>query len=56
MLWRHAPSTAAMKDGETFVSLIEQATNFADFDKGANWSNALHKRVTDASIWEPESD
>ena len=47
---------AAMKDGGAFASLVEQATNFADFDKGANWSTGLHKRVTDASVWEPETD
>ncbi len=47
---------AAMKDGGTFASLVEEATNFVDSDKGANRSNELHKRVTEASIWEPETD
>ena len=47
---------AAMKDGGAFASLVEQATNFVDFDKGANRSNGLHRRVTEASIWEPETD
>lgn len=44
---------AAMKEGGIFASLITEATGFVDFDKGANWSNTLLKRVTDASIWEP---
>ena len=47
---------AALKDGGMFASLIEQATGFLDFDRGANWSRGLHKRVTEASIWEPETD
>ena len=42
---------AAMKEGGTFATLIDEMSKFGDQDREANWSSNLYKAVTDTSIW-----
>jgi hypothetical protein len=48
---------AAAKDASSeFGRLNREGSRFADFDLAAPWSNALHKAVVDATLWDPLDD
>ena len=42
---------AAMKEGGTFATLLDEMSEFVDQDRAADWSNGLFKAVTDTSFW-----
>ena len=44
---------AAMTAGGEFARLQQEFNEFLDFERGADRSNGLFKRVTDAVLWEP---
>jgi hypothetical protein len=42
---------AAMQEGGDFAKLMEEASQFVDQDREADWSNGLYKAVTATSFW-----
>jgi hypothetical protein len=48
---------AASKDSASeFGRLNREGSRFGDWDVNAPWSNALHKAVVDATVWDPIVD
>ena len=48
----NGPWAAAMQQGGRFAELIdEMTTSFVDQDRGARWSQSIHKSVVAAAIW-----
>jgi len=41
---------AALREGGAFATLINEATDFVDRDRAADWSNGLYKSVTELSF------
>jgi len=41
---------AALREGGAFATLINEATEFVDRDRAADWSNGLYKSVTELSF------
>ena len=39
--------SAALKEGGTFATLLNDMNRFVDRDKGADWSNGLYRSMTD---------
>jgi hypothetical protein len=46
----------ALKDPKSdFGRLVRESSRFGDYDNDAPWSQALLKRVVDATIWDPKT-
>jgi hypothetical protein len=41
---------AAMREGGDFATLVDEANQFVDQDRGADWSNGLYKAVTEVNF------